>query len=116
MQRLTNVKIRTKLIGAFVMVVLLAAGAGFWNLSNFRWAAGAFQTASREHLPAIDYVVEADRDMQQALVAERSLMFVRQASEDAAAMRKDHAENIQQAKDRWGQYKAIPAGDAEKKL
>jgi methyl-accepting chemotaxis protein len=116
MQRLTNLKIRTKLIGAFVMVVLLAAGAGFWNLSNFRWAAGAFQTASREHLPAIDYVVEADRDMQQALVAERSLMFVRQASEDAAAMRKDHVENIQQAKDRWGKYKAIPASEAERKL
>ncbi len=116
MQRFMNLKIRTKLVGAFVMVVLFAAGAGLWNLSNFRWAAGAFQTASREHLPAVDYLVEADRDMQQALVAERSLMFVRQASEDAAAMRKDHTENIQQAKDRWGKYKAVSASGTEKKL
>jgi methyl-accepting chemotaxis protein len=116
MRIVKNMKIRTKLTMAFVLVILLTAAAGFWNLSNFRWAAGAFQVASRENLPAIDYIVEADRDMQQALVAERSLMFVRQASEEATGMRKDHTENIQQAKERWGKYKAIPANEAEKKL
>ena len=113
---LNNLSIRAKLTVAFVLVIILTAGAGFWNLSNFRWAAGAFQIASREHLPAVDHVLEADRDMQQALVAERTLMFVRQASDEAAAMRKAHAESIAQAKARWGKYKAIPASEAEKKL
>jgi methyl-accepting chemotaxis protein len=113
---LNTLTIRTKLTLGFVLVILLTGIAGFWNLSNFRWAAGAFQVASQENLPAVDYVVEADRDMQQALVAERSLMFVRQASDEATAMRKEHAENIQQAKDRFAKYKAIPAGDGERKL
>jgi methyl-accepting chemotaxis protein len=110
-----NLKIRTKITVAFIVIVVLAGAAGFWNLSNFRWAASAFQVASRENLPAVDFLVEADRDMQQALVAERSLMFLRQASDEAVAMRKDHTENIQQAKERWGKYKAIAAPDIEKK-
>jgi methyl-accepting chemotaxis protein len=104
------------LIASLLLVVLLCAGAGLWNLSNFRWAAAAFGVASRENLPALDYIVEADRDMQRALVAERSLMFLRQASEEAAAKRKDHAESLQQAKDRWSKYKAIPAEEQESKL
>ena len=108
--------LRTKLIAAFVIVVLLGAGAGVWNLSNFRWAANAFQIASRENLPALDYLVEADRDMQQALVSERSLMFLRQASEEATAMRKDHVEKLQQAIGRWNKYKAVPAGEEERKV
>jgi methyl-accepting chemotaxis protein len=109
-------KLRTKIITAFAFVVALGTVSGVWNLGNFRWAAAAFQVASRENLPAVDYVVEADRDMQQALVAERSLMFVRQASEEAQALRNDHAENLGQVKARWGKYKGIPATGEEQKL
>jgi methyl-accepting chemotaxis protein len=116
MRVVANLKIRTKITVGFIVIVVLAGVAGFWNLSNFRWAASAFQVASRENLPAVDFILEADRDMQGALVAERSLMFLRQASDEAVAMRKDHNENIKQAKERWGKYKAIAAPDAETKL
>jgi methyl-accepting chemotaxis protein len=116
MGKLTHIGIRTKLVAGFVLVVLLGAGAGFWNLSNLRWAAGAFQVASHENLPAIGHLAEVERGMQQALVAERSLMFLRQSSEDAIAMRKGHAESTQQAWARWEKYKAIAAGDQERRL
>ncbi|MCB1770048.1 MAG: hypothetical protein KDJ31_10180, partial [Candidatus Competibacteraceae bacterium] len=72
--------IKARLVSACALIVLLGSGMGLWNLSNFRWAGAMFQVASHEALPAVDYLTEADRDMQQALVAERSLMFVRQAS------------------------------------
>jgi methyl-accepting chemotaxis protein len=116
MRRFSDWRLRTKVTSSLVLVVLLCAAAGVWNLSNFRWAAAAFGTASREHLPALDYIVEVDRDMQQALVAERSLMFLRQASDEAAAMRKHHAASLQHAHDRWDLYKAIPAGPEERQL
>ncbi|MFB3818738.1 MAG: methyl-accepting chemotaxis protein [Candidatus Methylomirabilales bacterium] len=108
--------LRAKLLLGFAFVVVLGAGAGIWNLTNFRWAADAFRVAIREQMPALDYIVEADRDMQQALVAERSLMFLRQASEEAAAMRKDHAENLAQVRTRFGKYAALPAPPAERTL
>ena len=105
--------IKTQLIASCALIVLLGAGMGLWNLSNFLWADAMFQTISQKNLPAVDYLVEADRDMQQALVAERSLMFVRQSSEDATAMRKTHEENLQQARNRWKKYQAIPANAEE---
>lgn len=89
---LTNLRIRTKLAVLVVTVSAVGAGIGLWNLSNFRWAAGAFRVTSRENLPAVAALVEADRDVLQAMVAERSLMFLRQASDEAAAMRKQHEE------------------------
>ncbi len=109
-------RLRTKLVAAFLAGGVVGAAFGLWNLSNFRWAAAAFQVASRENLPALDYIVEADRDMQQALVAERTLMFLRQTSEEAAGMRKEHAENLQQVTARWQKYRAIPAGNEERTL
>lgn len=108
--------IRTKLAVASTLIVLLGAGTGLWSLSNFRWAGAMFQISSQENLPALDYLTEADRDMQQALVAERSLMFVRQASEEAAKLRKTYEENVQQTKSRWQKYQAIPAKAEERQL
>jgi methyl-accepting chemotaxis protein len=116
MSQLSRLSLRMKLLGMLVVVLALSAGVGMWNLSNFRWAADAFQVASRENLPAVDYILEADRDMQQALVAERSLMLLRQASDEAASMRKEHTVILQQAKDRWKKYQAIPASTDEKKI
>jgi methyl-accepting chemotaxis protein len=116
MNRIWNSTLQTKLIGAFVIGSLLGASAVAWNLSNFRWAASAFHVATRESLPALEFVHEVDRDMQQALVEERSLMFVRQASEDATKGRKDHAEKLAQARAAWQKYKVVPAGRDEMAL
>jgi methyl-accepting chemotaxis protein len=116
MGTLKDWRLQAKLVAAFILVVFLGAAAGAWNLSNFRWAAGAFQVASRENLPAVDLLAETDRGMQQALVAERSLMFVRQAEAEAATMRKNHSENLQRVLEGWSKYKAISAGEEERKL
>ena len=116
MARLADLKLRTKLMALVGIILVLSAGVGVWNLSNFRWAAGAFQVASLEHLPAVNEIVAMDRDMQEVLVAERSLMFLRQASEDAVAVRKAHAEKLQEARARWKRYQAIPATEEETKL
>lgn len=114
--RLKTWGMKAKLTTACTLIVLLGAGIGIWNLSNFRWAGSMFQVASQENLPALDFLAEADRDMQQALVAERSLMFVRQTSEGADKIRKTYEENLQQVKSRWQKYQAIPASAGERQL
>jgi methyl-accepting chemotaxis protein len=62
----------------------------------------------------VDYLVEADRDMQQALVAERSLMFMKMGSPDADDQVKAHTENLAQVIERWRQYTTIPASANER--
>lgn len=114
--RLKAVGIKTKLIVACTLIVLLGAGIGIWNLGNFRWAGTMFQVASQENLPAVNFLTEADCDMLQVLVAERSLMFVRQASGEAAKMRAVHEESLQRVKSRWQQYQAIPATPEERQI
>ena len=116
MNRIWSAKLKTKLVGAFVVGSLLGAGAVAWNLSNFRWAASAFHVAARESLPALEFVNEVGRSMQQALVEERSLMFVRQASEDASKGRKEHGEQLARARAAWQKYKAVPASPDEMAL
>lgn len=108
--------IKARLTATSALIVLLGAGVGVWNLSNFHWAGEMLHIATRENLPALDYLAEADRDMQQALVAERSLMFVPQQSDAAEKMRKSHQENLQQIEDRWQKYRAIPAYPEERQF
>lgn len=106
--------IKTRLTVTCALIVLLGAGIGIWNLSHFRWAGTMLQIASQENLPALDALIEADRDMQQVLVAERSLMFVQQQSENAVTLRKTHEENLQQIKNRWQKYQAISTSAEER--
>ncbi len=111
-----NIRLRSKFIGAFFLGSLIGAGACIWNLGNFRWAASAFQVATREDLPALASIAEVDRDMERARVEERSLMLVRQASEDAARARKEHGQRLSLARAAWERYKTVPSSDDEKAL
>ncbi len=111
-----NIRLRSKFIGAFFLGSLIGAGACVWNLGNFRWAASAFQVATREDLPALASIAEIDRDMERARVEERSLMLVRQASDDAARARKEHGQRLALARAAWEKYKTVPGSDDEKAL
>jgi methyl-accepting chemotaxis protein len=64
----------------------------------------------------VDHLLQADRDMHQALVAERSLMFMSMATPGAKAQVKAHAETLAQIPERWKKYTAIPTSEAEQKL
>lgn len=57
-----------------------------------------------ELIYAIDALVQADRDLYQALVAERSMIFSKPGSEQFIALVDSHKENMQQAKDRMARF------------
>ena len=111
-----SLSIRAKLIsacGGLALITGLVGGAGLWAFSS---ASGAFQVAATQSLPAVDHLLQADRDMQRALVAERSLMFVKLGTPDADGQVKVHADSVTKVAERWKAYIAIPAGEAEGKL
>jgi methyl-accepting chemotaxis protein len=55
-------------------------------------------------LAAVDNLLQADRDLYQALVAERSMIFVDVESDNFKALTKMHEENISQARERIGKF------------
>src|SRR5207245_6375856 len=54
--------------------------------------------------------------MQQALVAERTLMFMSMATPEAKQQVKVHSDELAQVLERWREYTAIPATEAERQL
>ena len=52
------------------------------------------------NLPGLDYLIEADRDFQQMLVAERSLLLVDKNSDEFNSLLADYNENAEQEKTR----------------
>jgi len=58
-------------------------------------------------LPSIDYLIEADRDLQQLLVAERSMIFCETESEVFKQLVQEYETKLKQSEERWGKYKAL---------
>ncbi len=109
-------KIRTKLIIAFAALLLLSTNIGHMGYRT----ATAIQKELHEifsvYLPSIDYLIEADRDLQQLLVAERSMIFTDAGSQQFKALVKAYEENLQQSAARWEKYKATTQNPEEKAL
>jgi methyl-accepting chemotaxis protein len=108
--------IRAKVIATCVGLALTTGFAGGLGIWAFTRVNGAFQVVATQSLPAANHILQAERDMQQALVAERSLMFMSMATPEAKAQVKVHAAELTQVLDRWREYTAIPASEAERTL
>ncbi len=68
------------------------------------------------NLPSVDYLIQVDRDLQQLLVAERSMIFANTDTEVFKQLVKEYEENLQQSDQRWQKYKAIAVLPEEKAI
>jgi methyl-accepting chemotaxis protein len=107
--------IRTKILLACATLAVVTAVVGAWGLWAFSRANAAFTIAATESLPAVDHLLQADRDMQYALASERSLMFLKWGTPDAEAQRRAHEQAVRNVGERWQRYTAIAAGADERK-
>src|SRR5919109_2428513 len=101
--------IQTRLLmtcGALALLTGLVGGLGIWAFAHVK---GAFQTAVTESLPAVDQLLQADRDMVQVLVAERSLMFMSMATPGAQEQITAHTAELTRLQEHWQQYTSIPS-------
>jgi methyl-accepting chemotaxis protein len=102
-----------RLAAAFGILVGLIVLLGVMSLSSAlvlrRTAAALYD----REMPALDALVQADRDLQQLLVAERTLMLAEPGSELFTKMLDAHAENIQQSDERWTRYRGLARSDKE---
>jgi methyl-accepting chemotaxis protein len=102
-----DLKIRKKLMIGFLIMILFMGIIGFAGYSATYKINHELKNIFSVRLPSIDYIDQADRDLQQLLVAERSLIFSNTESEQYQTLLKDYEENLQQSDDRWQKYKAL---------
>lgn len=113
-RRLNNFKIGIKLLFGFSIMILMMMIIGLAGYNSVKNINGNLEEIFSIRLPSIDYLIEADRDLQRLLVAERSTIFANSKSEIFQELVKDYEEGLNQSEDRWNKYKALKATAEER--
>ena len=116
MKWFNNIKISYRLSGAFLLMFILIAVIGYDGYVGIKDRQVLLNEVYTTHLPSIDFVIEADRDLQQLLVAERSVIFVNIGTKEFQKQIDDYETNLKQAQDRWNQFKKLTRLDKEKEI
>ena len=114
MKWLKNVKIGTKLLGGFSLMIMFMIVIGSFGYFAMTGIKKSIDDIFGIRLPSIDYLVEADRDLQQLLVAERSMMFTSTTDDRLKDLLKDYEENLQQSDQRIKKYANLASSQEEK--
>ena len=116
MNFIKNMKIRTKLLSAFAIMVVFLVVIGYTGYRSVKGIQTELENIFTVQMPSIDYLIEADRDLQQLLVAERSMIFTDPKSELFKQFMDEYETNFKQSVERWKNYQALASTAAEKEL
>ena len=105
-----NLSFRYKLMLPLLVVAALFVYVAVDALRVISDLGAKTQEIAETDLAAVEKLLQADRDLYQALAAERSMIFVDVESDNFKALQQSHAENVQQARDRVGKYAAVARG------
>lgn len=106
---------RWKIALPILLLAVLLVLIGSLGVQGIGQVADSSTRLTNRYLPAISLLLNADRDLYQAFVAERS-MLDEAAGEFAQGLRESHAENLQQAYERVHKYADMQPGAEAKTL
>lgn len=107
MQWYKNLKIGTKLLGGILTLILLMFIIGVFGYRSTARIQNNLEEIYALRMPTLDYIIEADRDLQQLLVAERSLIFTDPDSPVFNDLLQYYEENLGQSARRFGKFKEL---------
>ncbi|WP_427366390.1 methyl-accepting chemotaxis protein [Candidatus Caldatribacterium saccharofermentans] len=109
-------KIGTRILLGFLAVIAFVGVLGYLGIFLSRNIYRNLEEIHTVRLPALDYILEIDRDLQQLLVAERSMIFAKTDSEVFRKLLEDYEMNLRQSEERWEKYRALPKHPEEEQL
>lgn len=99
-----NLGLRWKLALPLLVITVVSGVALLLGRDMIGNLGGSTRLIGAVYLMADDYVLQADRDLYQAQVAERTMLLTDPTSDAFKALDKTRLENIQQAKDRTAKF------------
>ncbi len=106
---LVNISVSKRLGGGFALVTLTFVVLLVFVAYAFNKEHSTTKLILTNYVPGTSTLYSSDRDLQQALVAERTLIATEPGSDKIAGLLDEHAENKQQARDRVDQFiKLVP--------
>jgi methyl-accepting chemotaxis protein len=109
-----SLSIRARLTLCLGLCAAITGGVGAVALWAFSRANAAFQNEVTQSEPALQALLGIARNLQQALVVERSLLFMSPQSEGVAEQRRVYDGSLEQIRQGWSRYRSLPAGDEER--
>jgi methyl-accepting chemotaxis protein len=116
MRWLNNLKIGMKLRTGFAVMIFFMIFIGLMGYLNVKNINDNLTEIFSVRLPALDKLIEADRDLQQLLVAERTMIFTDAGTDTFTELVNDYEENMQQSEERWNIYKKLASTEQEKMI
>ncbi len=116
MRWITSLKIGGRLAFGFSIMILLMVIVSFFGYGSTKNIQQKLDEIFTGRLPSIDYLIEADRDLQQLLVAERSMIFSDTDSEVFKQLFQEYETKLKQSEERWEKYKALADTKEEKAI
>jgi len=111
-----NLTIGAKLVFGFSVMILFMGVIGLTGYKSVNSIEHYLDEIFSVRLPSIDYLIEADRDLQQLLVAERSMIFANTNSDVFQELVAEHEKKMKQSDELWQKYKALPTTAEEKAI
>jgi methyl-accepting chemotaxis protein len=105
-----------KIFDSFFIMIVVTFIIGLIGYKSSARIERATDVIVSEDLPGIESLLQADRDLQQLLVAERTLMLVQKDTELYGELRADYDENLGQAKERWSDFKKLDLSDEQENI
>jgi len=109
-------KLKGRLLASFAAMIVLMAMIGFVGDLGIGRIKGSLDNLFGLRLPSLDYLIEADRDLQQTLVAERTMIFADPESEIFKSLLDDYQTNLGQVRERFDKYKALVSSAEERAI
>ncbi|MGD9548822.1 MAG: methyl-accepting chemotaxis protein [Candidatus Krumholzibacteriia bacterium] len=111
-----KLQIGGRLVLGFSIMIGLVGILGFQSYLGGKVVASGVADIAEVRLPGMQALLEADRDLQQLLVAERSMIFANVNSEVFQGLVAEYEENLDQAWTRWNTFKSLSTNLEEQAL
>ncbi len=111
-----DLSIKNKImLNSFILIIILAF-CGFMGYSGINRIHKNLNSIFEVRLPSMDFLIEADRDLHQLLIAERAMTVTPADNEAFKGFKEDYDKNLGQVIERFGNYEKLSRTDTTKEL
>ena len=111
-----RLKIGGRLNSGFSLMTVIVLAIGLTSMFSSRTLNGSLRSITERRMPALESLLQADRDLHGALAAERSMIFANAGSDQFQALVRDYDEHVAQAEANWKIYTSFADSDKEREI
>ncbi len=105
-----------RLAASYAILVLAISAVGYTGYHAARTISDNLDALFSHFLPSVDFLIEADRDLHQLLVAERTMLFSEVGTDAFKKLQEAYTVNLKQAKDRFASFTALATTAEERQM